>query len=103
MSCPITLSVAPARFRHVIQFSMARALQDVRVLVHAGRASEEVIVHPLQPVRCLRRSARLRQEDLGHVVCVVTLARFSASRASNRPRSSADSITTLPGFGLSLQ
>ena len=97
MSCPITLSIAPARFRHVIQFSMARALQDVHVLVHAGRAFEEVIVHPLQPVRYLRRSARLRQEDL------VTLARFSASRASNRPRCSADSITTLPGFGLSLQ
>ena len=43
---------------------MARALQDVHVLVHAGRAFEEVIVHPLQPVRYLRRSARLRQEDL---------------------------------------
>ena len=45
MSCPITLSAAPARFRHVIQFSMARALQDVHVLVLAGRAFEEVIVH----------------------------------------------------------
>jgi hypothetical protein len=103
MSCPKALSATPARFRHVIQFHMVRALQDVHVLVLAGGAFEEVIAHPLAtPFAAHDDLQGLRQEDLGHVVCVVTLARFSASRASNRPRSSADSITTMPGFRFSL-
>jgi hypothetical protein len=68
-----------------------------------GGAFEEVIAHPLAtPFAAHDDLQGLRQEALGHVVCVVTLAQFSASRASNRPRSSAHSITTVPGFRFSL-
>jgi hypothetical protein len=64
---------------------------------------EEVIAHPLAtPFAAHDDLQGLRQEALGHVVCVVTLAQFSASRASNRPRSSAHSITTVPGLRFSL-
>jgi hypothetical protein len=102
MSCPKAMSATPARFRHVIQFHVVRALQDVHVLVLAGGAFEEVIAHPLATPFAAHDLQGLRQEAIGHVVCVATLAQFSASRASNRARSSAHSITTVPGFRLSL-
>ncbi len=60
------------------------------------------LIHLLPPFAAHDDLQGLRQEALGHVVCVVTLAQFSASRASNRPRSSAHSITTVPGFRFSL-
>jgi hypothetical protein len=71
------------------------------VLVLAGGAFEEVICHPLAtPFAAHDDLQGLRQETLGHVVCVVTLAQFSASRATFGHHSSKGSSTPHPASNL---
>jgi hypothetical protein len=95
MSCPKALSTTRAPFWHV------KALQEVQVLVLAGGAFEEVIVHHCDPSLptaickaasgrprpyCMRRHSR----PLQRLECIKS-TRFSVH-----------SITTVPGFRLSL-
>jgi hypothetical protein len=95
MSCPKAMSATPA---YVIQFHVVRALHDVHVLVlwrpvwrgHRSLATPFAAHGDLQG---------LRQEALGHVVCVVTLA-SSAHRGHQivpDPRRTPSPLC--PGFG----